>query len=751
MFFNPLFIDTTSAGAIQSQKTNVLGKSQYLFSDIIKISLSQNQQSEGESTPMFNLSLVDNLNSISSLFSAINANAVKSASGSKEAPQDADMMLVNFLQFAFINQGNPEEGAGKVQELMQDKELLLSKESLTKALSQLLQMYQPASKNGAPSSIQMPNPETMADNILKTIDEKGKAVLNFNNSNSQIKIELTKLNTEEKELFISTKIIPLINTVTKPVSGKELSKTEVEDKTQSGEPAESSMPVNGADDKKSTINPEVYQAGGTEMPKIENTNGNIKISDSEYKIAKAAAQNVPVQTPAEKKEVKEENGKNSNISPDLKKTETVTENLNLEQVKTEKADVKKEVQPTAGQTKNDEYKMKVVEVNTGSETSSAKAENDKNYELTPFEKNVLKKTQITFTSADAQSKKEVIESPEAKTAAAANKNIDTVVQAEKEILKTNNMLFDEKAVPAEGEAEVPVKSGINKKEAPAETQPQPDGKTVKSSSKNLKPDAKEIIIQQAPESETKNGKNTIAGETEPVKGVKTAKTVNRNGEAETQLKSSDIKQGTEELKQENGKKIGVENEAGNQGKDTAGNQTQQGAGDRKGNDQKQFTMPNIAEKEHVLMKDDNILREQAKQSDVTKTVKTYEIIKEIKSFIEQGNRSSMTLKILPENLGSVKVSLDMVKNMVQARIDVDSENVKQFVQTNLDSLKHSLAQSGVNVSTLQVNVSSSDQKQPRFASPSKRKGGFGKALDFEEESSEAAKKIMGYNSYDYIA
>ncbi len=186
-------------------------------------------------------------------------------------------------------------------------------------------------------------------------------------------------------------------------------------------------------------------------------------------------------------------------------------------------------------------------------------------------------------------------------------------------------------------------------------------------------------------------------------------------------------------------------------KDSDSSSSQSGSDKKEADNGKQFNLQGIAEKERTLVQRDEVIKDFARQADTAKTVKTYEIIKEIKSFIEQGNKSSMTLKVLPENMGDVKVSLDMVKNMVQARIDVDNDNVRQFVQNNLDTLKQSLAQSGVNISMLQVNVSSSDQKQQKFVQPGKRKPASGKEFSYEEGSeTDSAKKILGYNSYDYL-
>lgn len=96
---------------------------------------------------------------------------------------------------------------------MKNKELLLSKESLTNALSQLFQIYQPSGEKSTGTNSEMLSPELLAQQIFASLDDSGKVILNFKNLTSQIKIELTKLNSTEQEQFISTKIIPLIQPV----------------------------------------------------------------------------------------------------------------------------------------------------------------------------------------------------------------------------------------------------------------------------------------------------------------------------------------------------------------------------------------------------------------------------------------------------------------------------------------------------------------------------------------------------------
>lgn len=775
MFFNPLFIDTNSAGAMQNQKGAKLGKSQYLFSDIIKISLSQNGSVDTEAAPSFNLSLIDNVGSISSLFSSINSNAVKSASNGSEESQNGDAILTNFLQFAFISQNDPELKSVDLKEIMKDKELLLSKESLTKSLSQLLQLYSPLTQSGNEDATQSADAENLAGSILQSIDDKGKAILNFNNNTSQIKIELTKLNNAEKELFISTKIIPMMIS------------TNTESDTKGSTPTENTV-ANGASAQavpqtvQSSENPQAVSmpdTAGTVNKKTKNVN---KTDELQGKTNKNSSSESAQQTPAADSSssakvavqtapiVNETAAKAAAAELQAAKTVVKTEDNTAE--KASAGSVKTEV-PKTKNGSAEEYKMRVVEVN--SESAPAEKET-KIFTMTPFEKNLLKKASITYTSTENGSQNNVSEADSKQVQAQTTQKgetITTVEQAEKSILKSNTMLFEdtteEAAVTKEntGSKEAASdKAPVVKKETVTENlKTNPDQKEIKQDTKTVQPEiGKQTILEinklnlKEAASLKKVKTNEVSGNSEKQEQTETAKSAKFSVPVEdSKMKTGELKNEVSQNTTLDEKKsaIETENTSLKQDTDTAqkdSSNTGQSGSEKKGTESKQFVIQNVSDKEKITPFKDENLKEFARQAESAKTIKTYEIIKEIKSFIEQGNKSSMTLNIVPENLGSVKISLDMVKNMVQARIDVDSENVKQFVQNNIDTLKQSLNQSGVNVSMLQVNVSSSDQKQPRFASPHRKKGGgLGKEVSFEEADADVNKKILGYNSYDYLA
>ncbi len=139
-------------------------------------------------------------------------------------------------------------------------------------------------------------------------------------------------------------------------------------------------------------------------------------------------------------------------------------------------------------------------------------------------------------------------------------------------------------------------------------------------------------------------------------------------------------------------------------------------------------------------------------NETVKTIKAAEVVKEITSFIKQGDKTSMTFKITPEHLGKVKVMLEVTENVVKANIEVESESVRQVVQNNIDVLKQSFIQSGIAVASVNINLAGQDQKSNRTYDPKKK-------IDTGDGDSKAVKKKgidkkirnLGYNTYEFLA
>ncbi len=79
----------------------------------------------------------------------------------------------------------------------------------------------------------------------------------------------------------------------------------------------------------------------------------------------------------------------------------------------------------------------------------------------------------------------------------------------------------------------------------------------------------------------------------------------------------------------------------------------------------------------------------------SKFIKPSQIINEISSFIKKGEVKTLVFKLTPENLGKVRVEVNMIDKAVHANIEVENEAVKQTVQSNFNQLRTSLVQSGI--------------------------------------------------------
>jgi flagellar hook-length control protein FliK len=133
-----------------------------------------------------------------------------------------------------------------------------------------------------------------------------------------------------------------------------------------------------------------------------------------------------------------------------------------------------------------------------------------------------------------------------------------------------------------------------------------------------------------------------------------------------------------------------------------------------------------------------------------KIIKAPEIVNEFSKIIQAGEKQTMTFQLTPENLGKVKLIVDLVENQINTRIEVENENVKQFIQSNIEQLKQSLQSSGIHLSQLNISLADSEQKS---AKPFTRKKADEKVSKFKEDEKEsgAVHKALGYNTYEFLA
>ncbi len=134
-----------------------------------------------------------------------------------------------------------------------------------------------------------------------------------------------------------------------------------------------------------------------------------------------------------------------------------------------------------------------------------------------------------------------------------------------------------------------------------------------------------------------------------------------------------------------------------------------------------------------------------------KSIKQQEIIPELSKMVLHGEKKTMTLQLTPENLGKVKLTVDMVDNQIVTKIEVENEQVKQFVQSNLDQLKQNMQSAGITLANVNVSLSDEQKNQKMFTQKKKSLSREGKEEIIDEVTQLNSKKRMGYNTYEFTA
>ena len=121
----------------------------------------------------------------------------------------------------------------------------------------------------------------------------------------------------------------------------------------------------------------------------------------------------------------------------------------------------------------------------------------------------------------------------------------------------------------------------------------------------------------------------------------------------------------------------------------------------------------------------------------------------IKSFNKQG-ASSITLKLEPEFLGELKLTVQTADHMVKAHIQVDSEAARVVIEKNLAELQSLLSKQGLQLNLLQVTVNDTYNKNHKSHYGKKR--GYSSPGKFHEEKNDVPSQVrsLGYNTYEYL-
>lgn len=76
--------------------------------------------------------------------------------------------------------------------------------------------------------------------------------------------------------------------------------------------------------------------------------------------------------------------------------------------------------------------------------------------------------------------------------------------------------------------------------------------------------------------------------------------------------------------------------------------------------------------------------------------------------------SEVKMLLKPEQLGEVTLKIATQNGIVTAQFIAESQKIKEVIEANFNQLRDMLSEQGINVGALEVNVSDSDEQQPKY-------------------------------------
>ncbi len=140
-------------------------------------------------------------------------------------------------------------------------------------------------------------------------------------------------------------------------------------------------------------------------------------------------------------------------------------------------------------------------------------------------------------------------------------------------------------------------------------------------------------------------------------------------------------------------------------------------------------------------------------ADQMKTIDSSEIVKEISKLASDKDQKNIVLKLVPETLGKVKISLDISNNIIHAHAEVENEAAKSLMQNNLENLKQALSQQGMQLNSLNISLSNHQEQKSNRSYLTKRKSTYAEPQigEIDEKEHTNVSKHYGYNTYEFLA
>lgn len=128
----------------------------------------------------------------------------------------------------------------------------------------------------------------------------------------------------------------------------------------------------------------------------------------------------------------------------------------------------------------------------------------------------------------------------------------------------------------------------------------------------------------------------------------------------------------------------------------------------------------ISDKDMAAIKNVQIENNNTQPSQVNKTLNSSTIKQDLNIFnqVLEGTKvsisddvSEMVLKLKPDNLGKLSMKIVVERGLVVAKFDVESQIVKEAIESNLEDLRNALSDKGFEVKEFDVSVNKDSQEQ----------------------------------------
>ncbi|HOJ49960.1 MAG TPA: flagellar hook-length control protein FliK [Spirochaetota bacterium] len=118
---------------------------------------------------------------------------------------------------------------------------------------------------------------------------------------------------------------------------------------------------------------------------------------------------------------------------------------------------------------------------------------------------------------------------------------------------------------------------------------------------------------------------------------------------------------------------------------------------------------------------ESIKNEKIRTEDRIETKNYKETVEKIMKQIGENSRgfitkdsAHLTISLKPESLGKIKIVINMKDNLINGRIIVENENVKNILMTEIEKVKQTLASSGINLDNLDVYSQNQDSNRETY-------------------------------------